>query len=118
MSDQKPISKSAILPVKFKLPKSKKLETIKFSTSPNPSDGNFNVIYQLARNIPVNLTFYTIEGKVAKRMLNLPAENKSFGLVSSALYSIDFKKKALILETNPILFMHRIRKYIPHHYSE
>ncbi len=55
--------------------KSNKLNTIKFSANPNPSDGNFNVIYQLEKNIPVNLTFYSIEGKTIKRMLNLPAEN-------------------------------------------
>lgn len=56
-------------------PESNKLNSIKFSTSPNPSDGNFNVIYQLEKNIPANLTFYSIDGTVIKRMLNLPAEN-------------------------------------------
>jgi TonB family protein len=73
--DGKPITTSAILPVKFKLPKSNKLNTIKFSTIPNPSNGIFNVVYQLDRDTPVNLTFYSVDGKVVKRMLNLPAEN-------------------------------------------
>ncbi len=73
--DGKPITTSAILPVKFKLPKSNKLNTIKFSTIPNPSNGIFNVVYQLDRDTPVNLTFYSVDGKVVKRMLNLPAVN-------------------------------------------
>ena len=56
--------------------KSKDLKPIKFSISPNPSSGNFNIEYQLDKNVPANLTFFSIDGKTIKRMLNLPAENK------------------------------------------
>lgn len=80
--DRNAIATSMKLPVKFKLQsdqkkeaKSNNLNTINFSISPNPSDGNINIVYQLDKNIPVNLTFYSMEGKVIKRMLNLPAEN-------------------------------------------
>lgn len=81
--NRSPIATSMVLPVKFKLQsgqkkeaKSRKLNPIKFSIGPNPSDGNFNVEYQLDKNIPVNLTFYSSAGKTIKRMLKLPAENK------------------------------------------
>ena len=80
--DRRPVVSSMVLPVKFKLQSdqkkesiSRKLKPVKFAVSPNPSDGKFNVEYQLDKNIPASLIFYSIEGKVLKKMLNLPAEN-------------------------------------------
>ncbi len=81
--DRRYIASSMVLPVKFNLQdsqkkeeKSRKLSPIKFSASPNPSNGMFNVEYQLDKNIPASLIFYSNEGKTLKKMLNLPSENK------------------------------------------
>ena len=81
--DRRSVASSMVLPVKFKLQnehkeeaKSRALTPPKFSVSPNPSNGNFNIEYQLDKNLPANLTLYNSAGKIIKKMLNLPAENR------------------------------------------
>jgi TonB family protein len=80
--DRRSVASTMVLPVKFKLQdsqkkevKSTRLSPIKFSANPNPSNGKFNVEYQLGKNQPASLVFYSIEGKILKKMQNLPAEN-------------------------------------------
>ena len=81
--DKKAVASNMTLPVKFKLQseqkkeaKSRALSPVQFSVSPNPSNGNFGVEYQLSENLPANLIFYNGAGKTIKKMLNLPAENR------------------------------------------
>gem|GEM_PF-3664485 len=80
--DRRSIATSMILPVKFKLQgdhkkeaKSRKLTVSKFEVNPNPSDGRFNISYELEDDAPASLTFYTSNGQVIKTIDNLPSKN-------------------------------------------
>jgi len=80
--DRRSVSSSMTLPVKFKLQshqkdeaKSRRLSVSKFDVSPNPSDGRFNIKYELDGDTAASLTFYTSNGAVIKTMNNLPAKN-------------------------------------------
>lgn len=81
--DRRAVASTMVLPVKFKLnndqkkdTKSSRLEPIKFSVAPNPSDGRFTIDYQLTDDGMASLIFYDYAGSVIKDMNALASTDK------------------------------------------
>lgn len=82
--DRRPIASSLVLPVKFKLQddqkkeaKNRRLNIEMLDISPNPTNGIFNISFELEDKSPVDILFYTINGQLIKSITGVSNNYKN-----------------------------------------